>query len=276
MATREGEMRETAGRAPDPGVGRETPPGLSPFPPIADYGFLSDCNTSALIAPSGNVEWLCLPRLDSPSVFGAMLDRDAGGFRLGPAEAQVPAARRYLPGTLVLETSWMVDGGGWIIVRDALLIGPWHHTEERSSERTRTPTDYEAEHILLRTIRCVNGEVQVFLDCHPNFDYGRKPAQWDYTGSGYHQVIGGADGVEPKLRLTSDLQLGCEGTRATARHLMKEGEQVYCALSWSDHEPPHDFEDAYGRQVWTAHHWQHWLDGGEFPDHPWRTHLQRS
>ena len=52
----------------------------NPFPPIADYGFLSDCEVTALVAPSGNVEWLCLPRMDSPSVFGAILDRDAGGF----------------------------------------------------------------------------------------------------------------------------------------------------------------------------------------------------
>ena len=58
--------------------------GQSPFPPIADYGFLSDCEVTALVAPSGNVEWLCLPRLDSPSVFGAILDRHAGGFRVGP------------------------------------------------------------------------------------------------------------------------------------------------------------------------------------------------
>src|SRR4051812_17951259 len=95
----------------------------SPFPPIADYGFLSDCETCALVAPSGNVEWLCLPRLDSPSVFGAILDRDAGGFRLGPADAEVPAARRYVPGTLVLETTWETRTG-WIIVRDALCIRP--------------------------------------------------------------------------------------------------------------------------------------------------------
>src|SRR3712207_489481 len=87
---------------------------LSPFPPIAEYGFLSDCETTALVAPSGNVEWLCLPRLDSPSVFGALLDRDAGTFRFGPEGVEVPADRRYLPGTMVLETSWDAQGG-WII-----------------------------------------------------------------------------------------------------------------------------------------------------------------
>lgn len=59
-------------------------PGRSPYPPIASYAFLSDCETTTLIAPSGNVEWLCIPRPDSPSVFGAMLDRSAGGFQWGP------------------------------------------------------------------------------------------------------------------------------------------------------------------------------------------------
>jgi GH15 family glucan-1,4-alpha-glucosidase len=71
--------------------------GGSAFPPIADYAFLSDCETVALVAPSGNVEWMCLPRVDSPSVFGAMLDRDAGAFRIGPSGVAVPASRRYLP-----------------------------------------------------------------------------------------------------------------------------------------------------------------------------------
>ena len=58
------------------------PGGSSGFPPIADYAYLSDCETTALIAPSGNVEWMCAPRMDSPSLFAAILDRDAGGFRL--------------------------------------------------------------------------------------------------------------------------------------------------------------------------------------------------
>src|SRR5690242_21671973 len=69
----------------------------NPFPPIADYAFLSDCENTCLISSAGSVEWLCVPRPDSPSVFGAILDRAAGHFRLGPYGVTVPAARRYLP-----------------------------------------------------------------------------------------------------------------------------------------------------------------------------------
>ncbi|MEV8630962.1 glycoside hydrolase family 15 protein [Streptosporangium sp. NPDC051023] len=247
----------------------------SPFPPIADYAFLSDCEATALVAPSGNVEWLCLPRMDSPSVFAAILDRDAGGFRLGPADLRVPAARRYLPGTMVLETSWGTPTG-WIIVRDLLVIGPWHHDDELSHTHRRAPTDYDASHVLLRTVRCVSGEVQVTLDCEPMFDYGRKPARWSYTDRGYHQGIARAEEESLELRLTTDMRLGFEGTRATARTLLREGETRFCALTWTPHEPPYTFEEAYGRLVWTAHHWQHWLARGDFPDHPWRSFLERS
>jgi alpha,alpha-trehalase len=249
--------------------------GASSFPGIAEYGFLSDCQTCALVAPGGSVEWLCLPRFDSPSVFGAILDRDAGMFRIGPDGVNVPVARRYLPGTMVLETSWGTRGG-WIIVRDVLLIGPWHHETERAHRRRRAPTDYDAEHVLLRLVRCVNGEVQVNLDCEPSFDYGRSAARWIYDGSGYHEGIARGDGSDVELRLTTSMRLGFEGPRATARTLLKEGGTLFAALSWSEHAPPRTYDEAYDRQVWTAHHWQHWLDRGEFPDHPWRTYLQRS
>jgi alpha,alpha-trehalase len=247
----------------------------SPFPPIAEYGFLSDCETCALVAPNSNVEWLCLPRFDSPSVFGAILDRDAGLFRLGPADVEVPAARRYLPGTMVLETSWGTSGG-WIIVRDVLLMGPWHHEHDRSRTHRRAPTDYDADHVLLRLIRCVNGEVQVTLDCEPRFEYGRLNGSWEYTGPGYHEALCSAEGSEVKLQLTTDMNVGFEGARSTARTLMHERDTLFVSLSWSEHPAPATYEDAYDRLVWTAHHWQHWLDHGQFPDHPWRTALQRS
>jgi alpha,alpha-trehalase len=248
---------------------------VSPFPPIADYGFLSDCEVTALIAPSGNVEWMCLPRMDSPSVFGTMLDRGAGGFRFGPADVMVPASRRYLPGTIILETSWEAQGG-WIIVRDALLMGPWHNTDERSRTYRRAPTDYDAEHVLLRTVRCVQGEVQLVLDCQPAFDYGSQRPHWEYTDRGYHQGVARADGVDLDLKLTTDMRLGFEGPRAIARTLVKEGDARYCALSWSPLNPPASFEEAYRRLVWTAHHWQHWVARGSFPDHRWRSYIQRS
>ena len=131
---------------------------------------------------------MCLPRLDSPSVFGALLGRHAGSFRVAPADVTVPAARRYLPGTMILETSWGT-ATGWIIVRDALLIGPWRHETELSHTHRRTPTDYDAEHILLRTIRCVSGEVQTIIECEPVFDYGRQTANWSYTDHVYHQGV---------------------------------------------------------------------------------------
>jgi GH15 family glucan-1,4-alpha-glucosidase len=262
-------------QAPARRVGADLTLGGSPFPPIADYAFLSDCETVALVAPSGNIEWLCLPRVDSPSVFGAMLDRSAGSFRLGPLGVNVPSSRRYLPGTMVLETSW-ATGAGWIIVRDLLLIGPWRHETERSHTHRRAPTDYDADHVLLRTVRCVNGEVEVAFDCEPAFEYGRTRSQWEYTEGGYNEGVARSPDGGLELRLRTDMRLGFEGARATARHRMKEGEQLYCALAWSEHPPPQDLEEAYRRLVWTAHHWQHWLDSGDFPDHPWRTYLQRS
>jgi alpha,alpha-trehalase len=248
---------------------------VSAFPPIGDYGFLSDCQTTALVAPNGNVEWLCLPRMDSPSVFGAILDRDAGGFRVAPADVNVPAARRYIPGTMVLETSWETRMG-WVIVRDALSIGPWHHETERSHTHTRSPTDHEADHVMLRLIKCVQGSVEVKLECEPAFDYGGLAADWSYAGSGYNEALARSEGIDTELRLVTDLRLGFEGPRARARTTLHEGEVAFVALGWSQHPMPSSYEDAEAWLARTGRFWQEWLKRGTFPDHPWRSHLQRS
>ena len=243
--------------------------------PIGDYGFLSDGEVSALVAPAGSVDWMCVPRFDAPSVFGSILGNRAGSFRVAPLDARVPAARRYLPGTMILETSWGT-ATGWMIVRDVLLVGPWHHQDDRSATYKRTPNDYEAEHILLRTIRCVSGEVQTVVDCEPVLDYGKLPVRWQYTSGGYHQGRASSADSDLTLTLTSDMRLGFEGGQATARTLLKPGDTRFVALSWGGAEPPESVDDAYKRLVWTAHHWQHWLARGKFPDHPWRSYLQRS
>jgi alpha,alpha-trehalase len=248
----------------------------SPFPPIADYAFLSDCEVCALVAPTGNVEWMCAPRFDSPSVFGAMLDRDAGMFSLAPAGTAVPAGRRYLPGTNILETTWGTKTG-WLIARDLLLVGPWRHDRERSHTHRRSPTDYDAEHVLLRTLRCVNGTVNMHMECDPLSDYGRTPAQWEYSGEGYEECTATFAGSDLRLKLHSDLRLGIEGSTVRARTTMHDGDRGYVALSWgADHDGPKDFEDAYKRLVFTADYWHEWLAQGRFPDHPWRIYLQRS
>ena len=243
--------------------------------PIGDFGFISDGEVSALISPAGSVEWMCVPRFDTPSVFGSILGRQAGDFRVAPVDVAVPADVRYLPGTMILETSWGTPTG-WIIVRDCLLIGPWHHEEDRSKTYRRTPNDYEAEHILLRTIRCASGEVQTIVDCEPVLNYGKTHVRWEYSNQSYYQGVATAEGQDVRLTLTSDLRIGFEGGQASARTLLKEGDVRFVALSWGGGVPPSDFADAYRRQVWTAHHWQHWLARGQFPDHPWRNYLQRS
>src|SRR6478609_5592148 len=125
---------------------------MSNFPPIAQYAFLSDCEVSTLVAPDGSVEWLCLPRPDSPSLFSALLDRASGQFRFGPSHAMVPDSRRYVPGTNVLETTWHTPTG-WLTIKDMLVMGPRDITQRRQNS-PRVPGDTAAQGTLLRVATC--------------------------------------------------------------------------------------------------------------------------
>jgi GH15 family glucan-1,4-alpha-glucosidase len=259
----------------------------SPFPPIADYAFLSDCEVNALIAPSGRVEWFCIPGPDSPSVFGAVLDRAAGSFRFGPTGAMVPTGRRYLPGTLVLETTWHTHSG-WLVIRDALCIGPWYHERRRSGTHRRPPTDQEAEHMLVRTARCIVGSVELSLDCEPVFDYGRTGSIWSYAGDGYGEAVARSTDDTVPLRLVTDLRVGFEGPGAHATKTLREGDTAFVALCWprsqysaseeflAEHPPPRTVEEAFARVERTANFWRGWINHGVFPEHPWQSFLQRS
>jgi alpha,alpha-trehalase len=244
----------------------------SPFPPIAEYAFLSDCHTGALVAPDGSIDWLCVPRFDAPSVFGALLDRQAGDFRFAPFDVNVPSARIYEPGTNIVLTTWKTTTG-WAIVRDALILGP-RRGEDLITPHTRPPIDEDAEHLLVRTALCLDGEVELELTCAPVFDYGRVPAAWSVSEDGHSAD---ACGAELTIRLQSDLALGIEGDRARARHVLKRGEQAYCSLSWAELlAGPSSLDEANERMAATASFWRGWLDRARIPDHRWRAPMQRS
>ncbi|MBN9623274.1 MAG: glycoside hydrolase family 15 protein [Actinobacteria bacterium] len=248
------------------------------FPPIGGYGFLSDCHTSALVTFDGTVEWLCLPRFDSPSVFAAMLDRSAGRLSLRPKDMIVPISRRYIPGTLVIETTWVTDTG-WLVVHDALSIASWTPDEGGPIE------SHDADRSLLRTIRCIDGEVEVEMECLPRFDYGHGAATWSDgaavgEGPGVSEKIARAeDGTELELR--TDLEVETNGGEVRGRIHLKEGERAFVSLTWGEEgreglSGPADAEEARRRRELTEEFWRLWLRHGEFPDHPWRIHLQSS
>jgi GH15 family glucan-1,4-alpha-glucosidase len=245
----------------------------SPFPPIAEYAFLSDCHTGALVAPDGAIDWLCVPSFDSPSVFGSLLDRQAGFFRLAPFGINHPTAVAYEPGTNVLETTWKTPSG-WIVVRDALTMGPREH-EDTITPHTRPPADDDADHMLIRTVECLEGNVEVEIVCEPAFDYGREPATWALVGDDRHTAD--ASWANQTIRLVTDLALGIEENRARARHTLQAGDRAYCALSWEEGGlAPQDVDEATARIKATTRFWRAWLGRARIPDHRFRDPVQRS
>jgi GH15 family glucan-1,4-alpha-glucosidase len=249
-----------------------SPRARSPFPPIAQYAFLSDCHTGALVAPDGSIEWLCLPAFDSPSVFGALLDREAGTFRFGPHGTVNPTARSYEAGTNVLRTTWKTPTG-WIVVRDALTMGR-HGTEDTVTPHVRPPADWDTDHMLVRTVECLRGRVEIELICEPGFDYGSTPATWQVDDS---RRVAVAEGAGASFQLASDVPIGLEGPRARGRAVLESGDRAFCALSWADPaDPPSDADEATERIDRTARFWLDWVDGARIPDHRWAPLLQRS
>jgi alpha,alpha-trehalase len=247
---------------------------VTTFPPIGDYAFLSNCEQSCLIAPDGAVEWLCLPRPDSPSVFGALLDRTAGSFRFGPADAQVPQNRRYVPGTMVLETTWQTPTG-WLTVHDLLVMGPARR-DQRRADYYRAPADTGAVGVLLRIATCISGRVEVLVNCVPRFNYSTTGGQWSYRGDGYESMsVTPRDGGLP-LDIAGNIQLGVLGPRCYGRTTISEGQAAFVSLSWGEPGAPGSHEEAFGVLHRTIGFWRDWLSTARVPDHPWRIYIDRS
>ena len=168
--------------------------------PISDYALLSDCRSAALIARDGSLDWLCLPRFDSPAQFARLLGPHAGHWRIGPAE-RATVTRRYLPSSLVLETRFTTESGSAVLC-DALATGADEHGHDLGRN---------SPHALLRTLECTAGEIVIDVEYAPRPEYGLiRPLLRRIDGG----LLG--RGGASVLCLSTTIPLHVDGATATA------------------------------------------------------------
>jgi GH15 family glucan-1,4-alpha-glucosidase len=232
-------------------------------PAIGDYGIIGDCRSAALISRHGSLDWLCWPWFDSPSIFGALLDVEKGGFwRIAPAGKYV-SHRRYIPGTNVLETEFQTSGGT-LRMTDCMPV---------------YDSDYEKKHLLpdreiLRTVECVSGEAQLDAIFLPAPKYGKSRARWwDKSKLGIRVEFTG--GV---LRMRSDLEWQVKDGYAISNAVLQAGERKYCSLVMMERGPAvlsplGEWSDTSLQQ--TIGWWQKWSGRCEYQG-PFREEVVRS
>jgi GH15 family glucan-1,4-alpha-glucosidase len=143
---------------------------MSDYPLIADHGLIGDLQTAALVSTDGTIDWFCAPRFDSPSVFGAILDRRNGGrFAIRPTADVFTRKQLYFPETAILVTRFLTEEG----VGEVIDLMP-----------TASPHQADAEHRILRMVRCVRGRMTFALEISPRFDYGREHHDVRLTDNG--------------------------------------------------------------------------------------------
>jgi GH15 family glucan-1,4-alpha-glucosidase len=205
-----------------PGPETRTQSTAEAFRPIADYGLLADCNSAALVDRAGSISWLCLPRYDSASVFARILDPDGGHWSITPSEAH-RSRRRYLPGTLVLETTFTTDSGSVKLI-DALAFaeGQRHHE-----------LGLGAPHLMLRLVEGMIGEVELQVELAPRPEYGLVKPLFRQTETG-GRTFGGPN----QIVVSSGVEATIEDSTMSATFKVSAGERVGFALQWAPPEGP--------------------------------------
>jgi len=184
--------------------------------PIADYGLLSDCTTSALVARDGSIDWLCLPRFDAPAVFAAILDPEAGHWSIRPS-GEYEIERGYADGSLVLETTFTTETGS-VVLRDALAFVDGQRGHD---------IGLDAPHELLRSVEGLSGTVELVLELAPRPEYGLVHPLFRRTEDG-GRTFGGPNQVAVRAGVPVSIE---DGTM-TASFTVAEGERVGFSLRW--------------------------------------------
>jgi GH15 family glucan-1,4-alpha-glucosidase len=228
------------------------------YVPIGDYAAIGDGRTTALVARDGSVDWLCLPDLDSPSVFAAVLDADRGGrFALAP-EIPAEVTRRYLPDSNVLETTF-TTGQGVVRVTDAMAL-PSH--------------DLGPTRELIRRVDCVAGRVPMRWHVMPAFGYAAAPTRLERRG-GIPVALGGRDALAVCSWAAGEAQIDEEAI--FGRFEVRESESALIALC-AAHQEPLVFptrKHVEARLHATTAYWRRWAAQRAY-DGPWRDAVIRS
>jgi GH15 family glucan-1,4-alpha-glucosidase len=184
--------------------------------PLDQHALLSDCGAAALVTSAGSVDWLCLPRFDSPPVLARLLDQAAGHFLIAPAIGGSASRRRYRPSGLVLETIWGAPDGD-LLLTEAMALG----REDRGHQLGRN-----APGVLLRAVRCVRGEVTVRVEYCPRPEFGLVQP---WLSRERHAVV--AHGGATVLVLSTEVDMDVDEGTAHAVVTLAEGQELAFALT---------------------------------------------
>ncbi|MER5473143.1 glycoside hydrolase family 15 protein [Streptomyces sp. NPDC002935] len=237
------------------------------YPLIENHGLIGDLQTAALVTTEGAVDWFCSPRFDSPSVFGALLDKDKGGHcTVRPAQLPHATKQLYLPGTAVLVTRFMTEAGAGEVV-DFMPV---------------TGTTVTSRHRLVRLVRCVRGSMTFQVEIAPRFDYGRSKHEAHITQHG--AVFASEDGTEltmhpirePEDEQLLDVLTDQDGDLHMSVTL-QAGQQRGLVLEMDADGPPTEVRlDAYQRLFdQTVTFWRSWLAQSRYTGR-WREMVERS
>ena len=228
------------------------------YPAIEDHGLIGDLQTAALVTTDGTVDWLCLPRFDSPSVFASLLDQRRGGkFTLSPAGGGHVTRQMYLPGTAILVTRFLSEAGVAEVV-DFMPI-----------ENPGTATD---RHRLIRMITGIRGSVKFDARVEPRFDYARAKHKTHTSENG--AVF---DHASPLLSLSSSWPVEAAADGARARFTVKAGEAGAMILESGKSARPAKISESQVTRWYaeTTEYWRNWIAGGSYRGR-WREAVERS